>query len=301
VGERWREHLRAGLVIGLGLLLAVAATLAAAPSTDGAPGATLVLRMPDTVRAMVLLLLGLSAVLLLALQRPRRPTEDSPLAGRVYERRSAWNSVLAILPFLLLLAVVWYVTRNGLSADETHPIEQAINAIAGLLDLLALARKPPTSVPLFDATVAGLVLLFALAVFALMIALTLADYLAHRRGRSTAVAGRPPPEDGADDDPRAMPDARAAIIRAYARFERALTGARAPRAPSQTPGELMRATLARFPLPAPPLARLTALFELARFSDRPLDLQARDEACDCLETITAALAFESPRRDDRAR
>ena len=300
MGERWREQLRPGLVIGLGLL-AAAASLAAVPSTDSVPGATLVVGVPDAVRAVVLVLLGLSAVLLLALQRPRPPADDSLLAARVHQRRPVWNGVLALLPFLLLLGVACYITWNRLSADETHPIEQAITAIAGLLELLALARKPPTSVPLFDAAVAGLVLLFALAVFALMLALTLADHLAHRRGGRPVAAVPPPPADDPDDDPRAMTDARTAIVRAYARFERALTGARAPRAPAQTPGELMRATLARFPLPAPPLARLTALFELARFSDRPLDLRARDEACDCLETITTALAAESAGQRDRAR
>jgi uncharacterized protein DUF4129 len=301
VGERWREQLRAGLVIGLGLLLAAAASLSAVSSTDSAPGATLVVGVPDAVRAVVLILLGLSAVLLLALQRPRPLANDSLLAARVHQRRPVWNAVLALLPFLLLLGVACYISWNRLSADETHPIEQAITAIAGLLELLALARKPPTSVPLFDAAVAGLVLLFALAVFALMLALTLADHLAHRRGGRAVAAVPPSPADGPDDDPRAMTDARTAIVCAYARFERALTGARAPRAPAQTPGELMRATLARFPLPAPPLARLTSLFELARFSDRPLDLRARDEACDCLETITTALAAESAGQRDRAR
>lgn len=294
MGERWRVPLSAGLVIGLGLWLALAATLAFSTGwVDGSPGATLMVRVPDPVRAAVLVLLALSTVLLLALQRPRRPTEDSLLAGRIHPRRSAWNALLAMVPFVFLLIAAWYVSRNGWAGADAHPIEQAISAIAGLLDLLALARKPPTSVPLFDAAMAGLALLFALAVFALMLVLTLAEHLAHRR-RPAEVAVTPVPGDVADDDPRAMPDARAAIIRAYARFERALAAARAPRAPAQTPGELMRATLARFALPRPPLARLTALFELARFSDRPLDARARDEACDCLATLTAALAVAAP-------
>ena len=294
MGERWREQLRVGAVVGLGLLLAVAATLAPSPSADGPPGATLVVSVPDAVRALVLVLLALSAVLLLALQRPRRPAEDSPLGERVYQRRPAWAAVLAILPFVILVAVAWYVTRNGLPADEAHPIERAISAIAGLLDLLALARKPPTSVPFFDAAIAGLALLFALVVFALMVAVMLTEHLAHRRGGRAAVAAVSPAGEEDDGDLRAMLDPRTAIIRAYARFERALTAARAPRAPAQTPGELMRATLARFSLPARPLARLTALFELARFSDRPLDTGARDEACDCLDAVTTALAAPPP-------
>jgi AcrR family transcriptional regulator len=91
-----------------------------------------------------------------------------------------------------------------------------------------------------------------------------------------------------------VPDARAAIIRAYGRFEHALAAARAPRAPWQTPAEFMRTTLARLPVPVPPVERLTALFEIARFSNRPVDAQARDTACDCLDEINAALDTEPP-------
>jgi hypothetical protein len=86
-----------------------------------------------------------------------------------------------------------------------------------------------------------------------------------------------------------------AIVLAYARFEAALATARAPRSSWQTPAEFMRTTLARLPLPAAPVERLTALFELARFSDRPLGGEARDAACDCLDAITSALDAEALR------
>jgi hypothetical protein len=94
---------------------------------------------------------------------------------------------------------------------------------------------------------------------------------------------------GLQADLRAEPDVRLAIIRAYGMFERALAGARAPRAAWQTPAEFMRATLARLPVPAAPVRRLTALFEVARFSAHPLGTDARDAACDCLDEIGAAL------------
>jgi hypothetical protein len=57
----------------------------------------------------------------------------------------------------------------------------------------------------------------------------------------------------------------------------------------------MRTTLLRLPLPAAPVQRLTALFELARFSDRPLSGESRDTACDCLDAITTALDREALR------
>ena len=51
----------------------------------------------------------------------------------------------------------------------------------------------------------------------------------------------------------------------------------------------MRATLAHVPIPVPPVARLTALFETARFSDQPIGTDARDAACDSLDEIERAL------------
>ena len=86
-----------------------------------------------------------------------------------------------------------------------------------------------------------------------------------------------------------------AIIRAYGRFERALAAARAPRAAWQTPAEFMRTTLARLPVPAAPVRRLTALFEVARFSTHPLGAEARDAACDSLDEIGTALEEDAAR------
>ncbi len=282
------------MVIGIGLLLVLAATAGPLPPASGAPGASVTVRLPDVVRSVVLALLALSAILLLALQRPRRPTEDELLASRAYQPPSAWPLVLSLLPFLVLLAAVCYLAWNGAAGEDANPIEKAFTALAGLLDFLARARKAPTSVPFFDFTIATLVLLGAVAIFALMVLVTLASRLEKWLGRHAASVAVPAgADDLADlDDLRAEPDPRVAIIRAYDRFEHALADVRAPRAPWQTPAEFMRTTLARLPIPIPPVERLTALFEVARFSDRPLGAEARAAACDCLDEITTALEGE---------
>ena len=300
MGEERRAQLRAGAVVGVGLVLALAAMLGPAASPGGDPGASLSVRLPDAVRATVLVLLALSTLLLLALQRPRRPAADDPLAGLAYQSRPAWMAVLSLLPFVGLLALAWYFAWHRWSGDDANPIERAITAVIGLLDLLALARKPPTSVPFFDYTIATLVLLLALGLFVLMVLVTLAGRLEKWWPRGAAAEPMPAVVDPLADvgDLRAVADARVAIVRAYHRLERALAGARAPRAPWQTPAEFMRTPLGRLAVPAPPVARLTALFELARFSDRSLDAAARDEACDCLDAITTALASEPPPRSD---
>ena len=287
---------RASAVIGIGLLLALAATVGPLPPPASAPGASLTVRLPDAVQMAVLALLALTVMLLFALQRPRRPSEDEPVPAATEPRRSAWAAVFSLLPLLMLLAAVCYLVWNRRPGEDAHPIERAFTAIAGLLDFLMLARKPPTSVPFFDLTIAVLLLLFALAVFALMVLVALAPRLEKwwaRRADDVAAPLSVPLADGLDDL-RAEPDARVAIIRAYGRFEHVLAAARAPRVPCQTPTEFMRTTLARLPVPARPIARLTALFEIARFSDRHVGAEARDAACDCLDEIRAALDTQAP-------
>jgi hypothetical protein len=278
------------VVIGLGLLLALAATIGPLPSAGSQPGGSLSVRLPDPVRSTVIALLALSALLLLGLQRPRRPTEDAPLPMAPPPRRQTWVAVLiAILP-TALLAAVWYFFAGR---EEDNPIVVVIGTLAGLMDLLASARKPPTSVPLFDYTVAALALLFALGIFALLLVVTLAGPLEQWWARRAAGLQWPTPDAPVVDDGgdlRAEPDARAAVIRAWRRFERAVADARAPRAPWQTPAEFRRAVVARLPVPSRPVERLTGLFEVARFSQRPVDAAARDAACDCLDEIVAALA-----------
>jgi hypothetical protein len=296
VGDERRVQLRASVVIGVGLLLALAATAGPLPSPGAEPGGSLAVRLPDAVRLSVLVLLGLSAALLLAVQRPRRPTEDDPLGGRVVQRRRT-SLMLTLLPIAVLVAVVCYLAWNRWNGEPNTPIDRAMTALAGLLDLIAYYRKPSTSVPFFDLTIALLVLLFALTLFALMVVVALADRLekwwsARHAAGPTAMAETPEVRDG---DPRAERDPRLAILRAYARFEAALAAARAPRSAWQTPAEFMRTTLVRLPLPAAPVERLTALFELARFSDRPLGGEARDAACDSRDAITTALDAEAAR------
>jgi len=285
---------RAIAVIGAGLLLAVAATVGPLPPTASSRGASLTIRLPDAVWMVVLGLLGLSTVLLFLLQRRRRPTDDLPRRARPRQRVPPWLSALLSVLAMLWPVGLWYlITRYG-GAGEVHPIDRAMSAIADLLDFLANSRKPPTSIPFLDAAVGTLLVLFALSVFALMVLVTMADRLARWWGAGRAPAGVPPVPGvlvGPKVDPRAEPDARAAIILAYGRFEGALAAARAPRAPWQTPAEFMRATAARrLPVPARPVERITALFEIARFSDRPVGADARDAACDCLDEIEAALA-----------
>jgi hypothetical protein len=295
VSEGVSLRLGAGVVIATGLLLVLAATVGPLPAPASDPGAKVMIRLPDAVRVVVLGLLALSTIILFSLQRRRRPTEETLAPSPAAQRLPPWAAALVSL---LLVVLAWYLVWRYWSGPDGQPIEKAFAAIAGLLDLLTLPQKPPTSIPSLELAIAALLLLLALAVFAVMVLVAMADRL-EKWWTQREGADRPPavPETLAliQADLRAEPDARVAIIRAYGRFERALAAARAPRAVWQTPAEFMRATLARLPLPAAPVRRLTALFEVARFSAHPLGLEARDAACDWLDEIGTALEEDAAR------
>jgi Domain of unknown function (DUF4129) len=291
------RRLGTGAVIATGLLLVLAASIGPLPGPTGDPGAKVIIRLPGAVRAVVLGLLALSGIILFSLQR-RRPTEEPPAPSRTVQRLPPWAAALVSLLPLLLVVLAWFLVWRYWSGPDGRPIEKAFAAIAGLLDLLALPQKPPTSIPSLELAIVALLLLLSLAVFAMMVLVAMADRLEKWWSERGSVARSPAiPEALAliQADLRAEPDARVAIIRAYGRFERALAAARAPRAAWQTPAEFMRTTLARLPVPAAPVRRLTALFEVARFSTHPLGLEARDAACDSLDEIGTALEEDAAR------
>ena len=88
------------------------------------------------------------------------------------------------------------------------------------------------------------------------------------------------------------PDPRRAIIHAYARMEAVLARGGIPRRPSETPLEYIDGALRTLAIPAGPARSLTDLFEIARFSDRPIDVSMKRRAIDCLLDIRSALMSE---------
>ena len=76
--------------------------------------------------------------------------------------------------------------------------------------------------------------------------------------------------DEAIDDLRRDPDPRRAVIAAYARMEQALTSYGFPRRPSEAPYEYLR-RVGRELEAEEPVAALTELFEVAKFSEHSVD------------------------------
>ena len=87
------------------------------------------------------------------------------------------------------------------------------------------------------------------------------------------------------DDLRNEPDLRRAIVAAYARMERSLAAAGRARRPSEAPFEYLERALGDLHASAAAVARLTTLFEWAKFSHHEPEPRMRDEAIDALVAV----------------
>lgn len=92
------------------------------------------------------------------------------------------------------------------------------------------------------------------------------------------------------EDLRAETDPRRAVIAAYARMERVLARHGIPRRRFEAPHEYLARVLADLTHGGTAAARLTTLFERARFSTHPIPAATKDEAIAAVEDLQAELA-----------
>ncbi|HEY0362254.1 MAG TPA: DUF4129 domain-containing protein [Solirubrobacteraceae bacterium] len=113
-----------------------------------------------------------------------------------------------------------------------------------------------------------------------------------RRRRAADVEPRAMVAAGARDAAAAAAipaDPRAAVLAAYARMETALASVGLARRPSDAPREYLARLEAGLGGGRAPAARLTELFERARFSPHPVGEDSRGEAIGALETLRMEL------------
>jgi hypothetical protein len=91
------------------------------------------------------------------------------------------------------------------------------------------------------------------------------------------------------DDLRNEPDARRAVIRAYARMERTFAAYGVPRDDSEAPLEYMARALDHLSVSVYSVRRLTQLFSRAKFSPHEVDAGMKDEAIEALVGLRAEL------------
>jgi uncharacterized membrane protein (DUF485 family) len=87
------------------------------------------------------------------------------------------------------------------------------------------------------------------------------------------------------DDLESEPDARRAVIAAYARMERAFGRHGLSRQVSETASEYLERILLGLTTRVEAVGRLTGLFDQAKFSDHPIDGRMKQDAIDALRVI----------------
>lgn len=140
------------------------------------------------------------------------------------------------------------------------------------------------------ALVVGAIVLAALGS---VLALLARRHFSQHAEEESAAAALALAVDESLDDLRLEPDARRAIVAAYARMERTLAACGLPREPFEAPLEYLGRVLVDLQASAFSVRRLTDLFERAKFSRQELGLQARDQAIEALVTIRGELGGAS--------
>ena len=280
--------LAASLLIGLAAVIRMAG-----PPTEGFEDLTGVIRLPHPVTGIIVTLFTLAAVVfvidLARRARMRRPEEGETVLGPEPARIPPWlravTQIFSLMYFVLLGYLLW---QRGIPF-----MSMMLGPGAGAPDAVA-QEAPVVAPPLVTWTFGILALMTGLGalVFALWVAF--GDRVAEWFESGAADdAPRPPLTAAVEDsleDLRAEPDPRRAIIRCYARFERAAADSGLARDPWLTPMEFMREALERLPVSRTAVATLTGLFELARFSHRALESAERARALAALDEIKAAIA-----------
>ncbi len=229
----------------------------------------------DSLFTIVLVLGGLAALILLyvSVRRPGRPR------GKGSSTYSSLLTFLLIFGFLLIggRALLQYDRQpaNEKGSDSAFPTEiQPGQPVAEQ----EAGRDPRLVWPL----AAGIVGLIAAAI-------VIAVIVERRRRRPD---GRTPDQlkeltdalDEAIDDLRRDPDPRRAVVAAYARMEQALTVYGLPRRPAEAPYEYLT-RVARELEAEQPVAALTELFEVAKFSEHAVDETMRGRAIEALTAV----------------
>lgn len=274
--RRWPPVLT---LAALGAVLAGLLWLVALASHGRAPEATgqargLLVASPRLVAAIyvLLLLLGTVQLTLLVLQTVRRRL------NRPAARRSPWRGLSIVAALVLLCYVLARLTLPdllGLRPGSGQGGQDAADAAAG--GGAAAGRSPAA-------------LGREVAVFVVVLVVLAAVLAARRRRRAraapalvteelSAVVERSLAELEAEVDPRR------AVIAAYAGMEQTLAVHGVPRAPAEAPLEYLARALVELRVGEASAARLTELFQRARFSRHEVGEETKQEAIEALAAV----------------
>jgi Domain of unknown function (DUF4129) len=258
--------------------------------TGGASGSarTMSPAMSGTLNAVVAAAWGAAVVVLIVMgRRLRRRLEDDAEGLEPRPPKPWWVSVVAWLVVAAVFLIPLLTFRNR--QDRTPQPTSTPTAAPGSDQTGGSTEERRPSSWVIVGFIAGAAAAGAALAFAA------------RRPGSIEGNREPLPEllrhvvgvvDDSINDIERDPDPRRAIIRADARMEAVLTRGGIPRRPSDTPLEYIDGALRTLAIPAAPARSLTDLFEIARFSDRPIDVSMKRRAIDCLLDIRSVLMSE---------
>jgi hypothetical protein len=226
---------------------------------------------------LVLALCALVAVPLLAIGYIKAKDDPSVLPAR-----GNWMRSVFLTMAVAAVAISGFMAYKLLTGSDS---DQAGVAHNGRKPTLPTTEPREARVVDFDWVPVIVVLSIALAGTAVGGAYYLRAR--RRRPREAAVAlALGLALDESLDDLRAEPDARKAVIAAYARMERALGASGLPRRAAEAPLEYLARVLRELlRASAESVSRLTALFERAKFSAHEIGPDLKEEAIDALVAV----------------
>jgi len=219
--------------------------------------------------------------LILRLREGAEKRAAKSFRARLYASALRW-SVIVVIVFVL-----FYLHRQ-------HPhLLQRLNPFGQPLTKAphGSERNHPVSNPTFqwDVLWIALVLLGGIAVYGVYRWRTRKPIFEPRQYEPTVADDIAATIDDAIDDLEAEPDARRAVIAAYARMEAVLGRNGFQRAPSETAIEYLRRVLLGLTSRGDAVARLTGLFQQAKFSNNEIDGAMKQDAIGALCEIRDGL------------
>ncbi len=221
-----------------------------------------------------------AALLIYGLMQRKAIAEE--IASGKYRRR---GMLLSFMILIASFALIWYFRPHGLDAvfargeqeDRLHP------------ELLEPRPERPDPNGAYEPELAWIPLLVVVGLIAIGIGFYV---LAARRRAQTLGSGRSGLAgevadvlDDSLDDLRAEPDARRAVIAAYARLEHTFAASGLARLRQETTEEYVGRILGKLEVDARLVRRLTDLFTRAKFSQHAVDETMKQEAIDALAQI----------------
>jgi hypothetical protein len=278
-----RDALAVLAVLGLLLVVALAASGGAPGVGENAPSGDAPAFLRDYIATLAVLLVPIGAVLVvysLVMRRVQRAKGGG--AGKRSLLRTIITTVLIVAAALLASDAI----RDRFQSEPQRPGLTEVPAAGEPGAGNSAGRPRPARFQWLPVVVLGS-LVFAFGAVA-------ATAAVRRRLRAPAdtaalAAALAGVFDETLDDLRQEPDPRKAVIRTYERMERTMAARGVPRLAFEAPLEYLGRILDAVQIGAHSARRLTGLFERARFSTHEIDAGMKDEAIGALVAIRAEL------------